>query len=79
MQKHNCDDWSTEDDANVALEKLIGICLENGIPKEIQIRNEAMAAILYDFCNKTGIRLKILKHLSSIDKIVDEMARRFQC
>ncbi len=68
---------SIDDDANVVLEKLIGICLENGIPKEIQIRNEAMAAILYDFCNKTGIRLKILKHLSGIDKMVNEMAHRF--
>jgi hypothetical protein len=68
---------SISDDANVTLNKLIGICLENGIPKEIQVRNEAMAAILDDFCKKTGIKLKVVKRLPAIDQMMEEMANRF--
>ena len=68
---------SISDDANVTLNKLIGMCLEKGIPKEIQVRSEAMAAILDDFCKKTGIKLKVVKRLSSIDQVIEEMAYRF--
>lgn len=68
---------SISDDANVTLNKLINICLEKGIPKEIQVRSEAMAAILDDFCKKTGIKLKIVKRLSVIDQVIEEMAYRF--
>ncbi|HVJ48698.1 DUF6930 domain-containing protein [Desulfitobacterium sp.] len=44
---------SISDDANVTLNKLIGLCMKDGIPKEIQVRSEAMTAILDDFCKKT--------------------------
>lgn len=65
------------DDANVTLNKIINFCLENGIPKEIQVRSEAMVAILEDFCKKTDIKLKVVKHLQSIDQMMEEMAFRF--
>ncbi|PLR75973.1 hypothetical protein CU633_18065 [Bacillus sp. V3-13] len=68
---------SVRDDANVTLNKLIGMCLEKGIPKEIQVRSEAMAAILDDFCKKAGIKLKVVKRLSGIDQVIEEMAYRF--
>jgi len=68
---------SISDDANVTLNKLISMCLENGVPKEIQVRSEAMAAILDDFCKKTGIKLKVVKRLSGIDHMMEEMAYRF--
>ena len=51
--------------------------LEKGIPKEIQVRSEAMAAILDDLCKKTGIKLKIIKRLLFIDQVMEEMAHRF--
>lgn len=65
------------DDANFALNKLVGIFLENGTPKEILVRNEAMVAILDDFCKKTGIKLKTVKRLSIIDHMIEEFAYRF--
>lgn len=68
---------SIGEDANVTLNKLVGMCLENGIPKEIQVRSEAMVAILSDFCKKTGIKLKVVKRLTSIDRMMEEMAYRF--
>ena len=68
---------SIDDDANVTLNKLIGICLEKGIPKEIKVRNESMVAILDDFCKKTGIKLKTVKRLSSVDQFIKELESRF--
>jgi len=68
---------SIRDDANVALNKLISMCLEKGAPKEIQVSSEAMVAILGDFCRKTGIKLKIVKNLSAIDQMIEEMMCRF--
>ncbi len=68
---------SVSDDADVTLNKLVGICLENGIPKEIQVRSEAMETMLGDFCMKTGIKLKVVKRLSAIDQLMKEMAYRF--
>ncbi len=67
---------SIEDDVNVVLNKLISVCLDKGIPKEIQVRSERMTAILGDFCQKTGIKLKQVRHLSYIDEMMDEMAYR---
>jgi len=68
---------SIEEDANITLNHIIDMCLENGIPKEIQVRSEAMSAILGDFCKKTGIKLKNIKRLSVIDHVMEEMAYRF--
>ena len=68
---------SISGDVNVTLNKLIGMFLEKGIPKEIQVRSEAMAAIVDDLCKKTGIKLKIVKRLLSIDQMMEEMAHRF--
>ena len=68
---------SIRDDANVCLNKLIDFCLKNGVPKEIQVRSEAMIVILDDFCKKTGIKLKSAKRLQSVDQILEEMAYRF--
>lgn len=67
---------SISDDANVTLNKLIGTCLEKGIPKEIQVRREIMVAILEDFCKKTGIKLKKVERLSGVDEFIEEMAYR---
>lgn len=64
-------------DANIALNKLINICLEKGIPREIQVRSGAMVAILDDFCKRIGIKLKVVKRLSSIDHMIEEMEYRF--
>ncbi len=36
-----------------------------------------MAAILDDFCKKTGIKLKVVKRLPCIDQMMEEMAYRF--
>lgn len=67
---------SINDDANVALNKLMNIFLEKGIPKEIQVRGDAMAAILDDFCKKIGVKLRVVKHLSVLDEVMEEMAHR---
>lgn len=63
---------SIRDDAHVSLNKLIDFCLKNGVPREIQIRSEAMNAILDDFCKKT-----VVKRLPGIDHMMEEMAYRF--
>ncbi|HBT16584.1 MAG TPA: hypothetical protein DEB05_06465 [Firmicutes bacterium] len=68
---------SINDDADVALNRLIGFCLEKGVPREIQVRSAKMVAILDDFCQKTDIKLKMVKSLSSIDQVLEEMADRF--
>ncbi|MBS3987049.1 MAG: hypothetical protein KGZ38_03735 [Erysipelothrix sp.] len=68
---------SITDDARVTLNKLMGMCLERGTPKEIQVRSEAMIAILDDFCKKTGIKLKMVKRLTIIEHLMEEMAYRF--
>jgi len=61
------------DDANVTINRLIDICLEKGVPQEIQVRGEAMEAILEDFCKKAGIKLKVVKRLPAIDSFMREM------
>ncbi|MDD2574480.1 MAG: hypothetical protein WCS98_06625 [Bacillota bacterium] len=68
---------SINDDADVMLNRLIDMFLENGIPKEIQIKGRAMEAILGDFCKKAGIKLKAVKSLSGIDQILREVDQRF--
>lgn len=68
---------SIDEDANVTLNKLINMCLESGVPKEIQVRNERMVAILDDFCKKVGIQLKVVKRLPCIDHMMEEMAYHF--
>lgn len=68
---------SVNDDANVVLNRLIGICLEKGVPKEIQVRSEKMAAILEDLCQKANIELAIVETLSSIDLVLEEMVKDF--
>lgn len=68
---------SIRDDTNVCLNKLIDFCLKYGAPKEIQVRNEAMIAILGDFCSKMCIKLKAVKRLASVDHMMEEMAQRF--
>ena len=65
------------DDAKITLHKFIDLCLKNGVPEAIQIRSEAMTAILGDFCRKTGIKLKVVRRLSAIDQFLEEMAYRF--
>jgi hypothetical protein len=68
---------SIGDDADVVLNKLINLCANSGIPKEILVQNDAMAAILDDFCKKVKIKLKIVKRLAAIDQMIEEMAYRF--
>ena len=68
---------SITDDANVTLNKLMRMCLERGTPKEIQARSDAMIAILDDFCKKAGIKLKMVKRLTIIEQLMEEMAYRF--
>ncbi|WP_139904794.1 DUF6930 domain-containing protein [Clostridium thermarum] len=65
-----------DEDANVTLNKLINLCLSNGVPKEIQVRDDKMVAILQDFCQKTGINLKKVNQLRTIDDMIAEMANR---
>ena len=65
------------EDVNVTLNKLINLCLNKGVPKEIQVRDDKMTAILQDFCRNSGINLKKVKHLRVIDYMIDEMANRF--
>jgi len=68
---------NVKEDANVVLNKLIGICLEKGVPKEIQVRSEKMAAILEDLCQRAKIELAMVETLSSIDQALEEMANVF--
>lgn len=63
-----------QDDVDVAINKLINLCLENGAPGDIQIRSERMEAIFGDFCQKSGIKLKRVKRLSRVDKLLKELA-----
>nr|WP_127837518.1 hypothetical protein [Clostridium prolinivorans] len=65
-----------DEDANVTLNKLINLCLSNGVPKEIQVRDNKMVAILQDFCQKAGINLKKVNQLRNIDDMITEMANR---
>lgn len=64
------------DDAPNVLEVLINLCLELDLPLEIQVKPGKMVAILKDICNKTGIRLKVVDTLPSIDELLDGMARQ---
>ena len=66
----------SSDDANVTLSRLIDFCLERGVPKEIQIRGELMEAILADFCQKAGIKLKVVKRLAAIDRFMRGLEER---
>jgi hypothetical protein len=59
------------DDADVALNQLIKMCLDKGTPKEIQIKSERMAAIMGDFCKKTHIKLKTVQSLQTIDRVIE--------
>lgn len=68
---------SLDEDVNVTLNKIINICLEMGVPKEIQVRSERMNAILGDLCKKTGIKLKVVKSLPSVDHMMEAMSYRF--
>lgn len=65
------------EDASITLNKLINLCLDRGVPKEIQVRGGAMAAILDDFCHKAGIKLKLVKRLPAVDQLMQELEYRF--
>ena len=65
-----------DDDADVTLKKLISFCLEKGVPREIQVRSVKMVAILDDFCQKAGIKLKMVKTLPGVDQVLERMASR---
>lgn len=67
----------SDNDAQVTLGKLIGICLQQGAPSEVHVRSELMKAILGDFCKKAGIKLKKLKRLAAIDYAMEELMHRF--
>jgi len=41
--------YTVKNDVDIALSKLIGVCLDKGITEEIQVRSKRMAAILGDF------------------------------
>lgn len=60
-------------DADVVLNKIIDICLNNSRPKEIHVKSEAMKAILEDLCQKTGIKLKTVKYLLPIDEYINSL------
>lgn len=68
---------SISDDADVTLNRLIDMCLDRGVPREIQVGSAKMAAILDDFCQKADIRLKMVKNLAGIEQMMEEMAYRF--
>ena len=61
------------EDAKVAMDEIIKLCLQQGRPAAIQVRDDALAAILDDFCQKTGIMLKRVKRLTEIDRFLREM------
>jgi hypothetical protein len=64
---------SERDDPTLVLNKLINLCLHNGIPQSIKVRSETMAALLKDFCKRAGIQLKIVKKLPKINQIIDSL------
>ena len=68
---------SIRDDVDITLNKLSSMFIENGLPKEIQVRSEAMASILDDLCKKTGIKLKLINELPAIDQMMEMMAEIF--
>ena len=57
--------------------RLFVLAEDQGIPKEILVRSEAMAAILEDLCKKVDIKLKVTKRLPCVDQMLEEMAYRF--
>lgn len=59
------------EDADVALHKLINSCLIDGAPSEIQVGSEMMVAIFEDLCKKTGIKLKKVKRLPEIEQFIE--------
>ena len=62
-----------KEDANVALNKLISFFLENGVPEEIHVQNDALQAILTDLCKQTDIKLKKVNHLKIMNDAVEQM------
>jgi len=68
---------NSSDDASIVFSKLLDLCLQNGAPAEIQVRSDALVAILKDFCNKLGIKLKKVKRLTAIDEAIDSMISHF--
>lgn len=65
-----------KEDASNVLDVLINLCLELDLPFEIQVKSDNMVAILTDFCKKTGIKLKVVDVLPSIEELLDGMARQ---
>lgn len=59
------------DDAEVAIELILNAIVENGLPNEILVRNDAMYAMLSDLCNKLGVRLRKVRKLRGIDNMVE--------
>lgn len=66
---------SIDEDANVTLNKMIGMCLKSGLPKQIQVSSEKMEAILGDFCKKTGTKLKVVRRLNKVEQMMEELER----
>ncbi|MDK2836736.1 MAG: hypothetical protein PWP21_1513 [Thermosediminibacterales bacterium] len=64
---------NTKDDADVSLNRMIGMFLNKGLPSEIHVRDERMAAILGDLCKKTGVKMRITNVLPAVDFFINEM------
>ncbi|MDD4139636.1 MAG: hypothetical protein PHN53_09040 [Eubacteriales bacterium] len=62
-----------ERDADVVFDKLVDFILAHGRPAEIHVRGERMPAILADFCQKTGMKLRVLKQMKQYDQMVKTM------
>lgn len=59
------------DDVDQVLTSLQALFLEKGVPREIQVRQGKMVAILEDFCKKAGVNLKVVADLPLFEAFIE--------
>ena len=65
-----------EDDAQEVLDGMSRLFLSQGIPRKIRVRSERMVAILEDFCQKTGVKLRVVPRLEKIEAFMEALEER---
>jgi len=72
----NADMIEPNEDANVKLvEKIIGLTLNCGAPKEIRVGNVIVEAMLEQICEICGIKLRKVQRLTTFTQILNGMKR----
>lgn len=65
-----------EDDAQEVLDRMSRLFLNQGIPRQIRVRSDRMVAILEDFCQKTGVKLRVVPRLERIEAFMEALEER---